>query len=308
LDFFHPTARYHPLTATTQRPREQQLQTPDQAVNSPASPATTEDGSSKTQQVHHVWRSRDNRKGRHRALVTGRDAKADDEGGECRLVKKTGYGLTRLVTRFPVWDISYLVAVAFVFGSVIWCINACFVFLPLVAPASEFPGETVQGGGILAFTGSTVFVIGSVLMVVEAVNAERELPVSLSTLPLPSPSEMGELIESFLVGSDCFGWALEESLEDHGLRLRPRHEGCRHPHRSRHDLLKDSAVAAMAATAFDSVAEPGGLEERKGGDDGNVRSEKERRWYVSLLGMLPWSNILGSRCFTELDTTAGTGN
>jgi hypothetical protein len=170
-----------------------------------------------------------------------------------------------------------------VFGSVIWCINACFVFLPLVAPASEFPGETVQGGGILAFTGSTVFVIGSVLMVVEAVNAERELPVSLSTLPLPSPSEMGELIESFLVGSDCFGW-------------------------SRHDLLKDSAVAAMAATAFDSVAEPGGLEERKGGDDGNVRSEKERRWYVSLLGMLPWSNILGSRCFTELDTTAGTGN
>lgn len=80
--------------------------------------------------------------------------------------------------------------------------------------------------------------------------------------------------------SDCFGWALEESLEDHGLRLHPKHEGCRHSHRSRRSLLKDSAVATMAAEAVENVTEPGGLEERKDGGDGGTRTEKERRWYV----------------------------
>ncbi len=80
--------------------------------------------------------------------------------------------------------------------------------------------------------------------------------------------------------SDCFGWALEESLEDHGLRLRPRHEGCHHHRRSRCALLKDSVVAAMAAAAFDDVAKPGGVKEREVGDggDGETRTEKERRW------------------------------
>ncbi|KAK4033636.1 hypothetical protein C8A01DRAFT_19446 [Parachaetomium inaequale] len=273
LAFLHPTARYHPLTATGQ----DQPQPPNGSftINTPAKPTATEDGSRENQQIYHVWRSRDNRKGRHRALVTGQGAKGRDEGRKSRLVKKTGYGLTRLVTRFPVWDISYLVAVAFVLGSVIWCINGCFVWLPLVAPASEFPGETDEGAGILAFLGATVFEIGSVLMVVEAVNAER---------------------------SDCFGWALEESLEDHGLRLRPRHEGCHHPHRGRHALLKDSAVAAMAATAVDSVAEPGGLEERKG-DDGNVRQwwpawHELSTHYIKEIGFLAsFVQLLGASIF-----------
>lgn len=80
--------------------------------------------------------------------------------------------------------------------------------------------------------------------------------------------------------SDCFGWALEEELEDHGLRLRPKHEGCRHDHRNRGSLLKDSAVAAVAATAVDGVAKPGGLEEHAN-DKGKARLDKERRWYVS---------------------------
>ena len=97
------------------------------------------------------------------------------------------------------------------------------------------------------------------------------------------PGREGEKEECELtpvIESDCFGWALEESLEDHGLRLRPRHEGCRHYRRSRSALLKDSVVAAMAAAVLDDVAEPGGLEGRKGGGGGvgETRTEKERRW------------------------------
>ena len=81
-------------------------------------------------------------------------------------------------------------------------------------------------------------------------------------------------------GSDCFGWALEESLKDHRLRLRPRHEGCRHHRRGRYALLKETAVAAMPPATSNDVATPGGLEGGK--DDGEVetRAEKERRWYA----------------------------
>ena len=43
-----------------------------------------------------------------------------------------------------------------------------------MAPSSEFEGETNVAAGILAFVGATVFEVGSVLMVVEAINAERE--------------------------------------------------------------------------------------------------------------------------------------
>lgn len=58
----------------------------------------------------------------------------------------------------------------------IWVINGFFVWLPLARPESEFPGETDTAAGILAFLGTTTFEIGSVLMVVEAINAERWLP------------------------------------------------------------------------------------------------------------------------------------
>lgn len=145
-------------------------------------------------------------------------------------------------------------------------------------------------------------------MVIEALNAERESSLSISHTTflrvclfgpglVGSPAffllaclagagqpgrerEKEECELTLVIESDCFGWALEESLEDHGLRLRPRHEGCRHYRRSRSALLKDSVVAAMAAAVLDDVAEPGGLEGRKGGGGGvgETRTEKERRW------------------------------
>ncbi|KAK4121104.1 hypothetical protein N657DRAFT_665806 [Parathielavia appendiculata] len=262
--FLHPTTRYlRPVTLS----RAQQHHDPGSP--SPAAAGWTTGASAKdTRQVYHVWRSRDNRKGRQRAVIIMTQPKissqgkigkggggGDDDAGEDILrpqrVRSTLLGLTRLATRFPVWDVSCLVAVAFLLGLVHRvCINGCFIWLPLVAPQSEFPRETDNAEEILAFIGATIFEVGSWLMVVEATNAER---------------------------SDCFGWALEASLEDHRRSLRPKHEACRHHHRGWRAPLKDSAVAAMAATAINNVAEPGGLEERKG-DDANARSERERRW------------------------------
>lgn len=81
--------------------------------------------------VYNVWRSRDNRKGRHALALTpsvaagGDDAQASSTiDGITQTPKPTNTvfavlaGLARMVTRYPVWDISYDVAVIFTLGSV----------------------------------------------------------------------------------------------------------------------------------------------------------------------------------------------
>ncbi|KAK0728457.1 hypothetical protein B0T26DRAFT_698010 [Lasiosphaeria miniovina] len=156
-------------------------------------------------------------------------------------------GVLKMATRFPVWDVSYDVAVVFTLGSVVWCINGFMVWLPLVAPWTEFPDEVSLGGGVTAFVGATIFEFGSVLMMLEAVNENRE---------------------------DCFGWALEEALEDHGPRLRTTYrKECRHHHQNKRSLLRSSAVATAAAV--------GNVVKGKDSPDSSSSSSKptsQRRW------------------------------
>jgi hypothetical protein len=91
-------------------------------------------------------------------------------------------------------------------GSVVWVVNGFFVWLPIQYPATEFSGEVGMAGGITAFIGATIFEIGSVLLMLEAINEDR---------------------------TECFGWALEEAIESRGLLLQPDPEGCTHNHQSR---------------------------------------------------------------------------
>ena len=132
LACLHPTTRYHHVTLTRQQ-QQQQFQQPESISHArplptdshlPEPPTPEEPTSPKeprdTRRVYHVWRSRDNRKGRHRAVITGRRGPQSRRlglvGEEVTQLKSTALGLARLVTRFPVWDISYLVAVSFVLG------------------------------------------------------------------------------------------------------------------------------------------------------------------------------------------------
>ena len=120
-----------------------------------------------------------------------------------------------MFSTYPYWDVSYLVAIIFTLGSVVWCINAFFVWLPLQTPSTEFPGEIANAGGITAFIGATIFEFGSILLMIEAVNENR---------------------------SDCFGWALEEVLEESGMvRLKP--DGCTHHHQNRKNLVGKGKAA-----------------------------------------------------------------
>lgn len=122
----------------------------------------------------------------------------------------------------PYWDVSYLVAIMFTLGSVVWCINGFFVWLPLQVPSSEFSGEISSAGGITAFIGATIFEIGSCLLMIEAVNENR---------------------------SDCFGWALEQTLSEEGLiRLRPDKDGCIHHHKLKHTFVGRGKKSAGRST------------------------------------------------------------
>lgn len=87
-------------------------------------------------------------------------------------------------------------------NKIVWVLNGFFVLLPTTEPSSSFPGESAWGGGVSAVVGATVFEVGSVLLMLEAVNENR---------------------------SECFGWALEEGAED-VLLLRRDRGGCRHHH------------------------------------------------------------------------------
>ena len=68
--------------------------------------------------IYHVWRSRDNRKGRHAAVI-GKEHVEDERIHVPRATntwRETARGLQRMVVRYPVWDISYDVAISFTLG------------------------------------------------------------------------------------------------------------------------------------------------------------------------------------------------
>lgn len=149
----------------------------------------------------------------------------------------------------PYWDVSYLVAVVFTAGSVIWIINAFFVWLPLVDPGTEFSGEVVLGGGISAFIGATVFEIGSVLLLLEAVNDAQ---------------------------TGCFGWALETEVKEveGGWRdvtgARAESRLCRHHHANRHNLVGAGRVVARRVS-----------QDLAAGYSTSLRDGRSFRWWPS---------------------------
>lgn len=146
----------------------------------------------------------------------------------------------------------------------IWVINSFFVWLPLQAPQTEFDGESSMGGGVTAFVGATVFELGSVLLMLEAVNENR---------------------------TQCFGWALEEAWEEvaaeaaaHAagppkkqhqrlLTLRPARDACSHPHPEKRALLGTAKRGGddddAAATTTTSAS---------GSDDDRRPADPARSW------------------------------
>ncbi|KAH8821092.1 hypothetical protein F5884DRAFT_893907 [Xylogone sp. PMI_703] len=235
--FLNPTTRRFPLpppskTLTERTPSQErqngettESETEKRALNKKKK---NEIGAS---EVQLKWRTRDNRKGRHTLEVKpakGAEAKYRTPP-LTNTFKSTIKGILRMFTNYPWYDVSYLVAIFFTLGSMVWIINCFFVWLPLEDPNTEFSNEITTGGGVTAFIGATIFFFGSILLMIEAVNENR---------------------------TDCFGWAVEEALEERGLVLvKADSHSCLHHHKNRHNLVgKARAIAAKPLVKADSVA------------------------------------------------------
>lgn len=157
------------------------------------------------------WTSRNDRKGRHAIAIDRSHTYTTPKHVTPRptsAARAVGRNIWRMLTYYPMCDISFDVAYTFTLGSALWIVNAFFVYLPLVYPDTEFKNEVLYGGGITAFIGATVFEFGSFLLLAEAINEGR---------------------------SGCFGWAVEQALahedSDSGLMaIRASRSGCVHPH------------------------------------------------------------------------------
>jgi hypothetical protein len=89
----------------------------------PAKDSETEPADS----VAFKWTPRNNRKGRHQLEFTpaADPSKARYEVPEAtNTPRQIARGIARMFTHYPVWDISWLVAYVFTWGSIIWVINA----------------------------------------------------------------------------------------------------------------------------------------------------------------------------------------
>jgi hypothetical protein len=202
---------------------EQDTSNAGPSSNTAASTSTSEEekpgiGEQPATDVRFLWRSRDNRKGRHTLLVQdavpGKDAQyiTPQHTSKPREVLRN---IIKMFTYFPYWDISWLVAVIFTLGSAVWVINAFFAFMPFVAPSTDFSGEVLYGGGITAFIGAIVFFeTGSILLIFEAVNENN---------------------------AGCFGWAIEQLGEDGRTRIRPETKHCIHHHQNRKNFVGHSS-------------------------------------------------------------------
>lgn len=162
-------------------------------------------------------------------------------------------------------------------GSVVWCINGCFAWLPQVAPSSEFKGEVLWGAGLTGFIGATIFEIGSVLMVLEAVNENR---------------------------TACFGWALEQALDSGSVHLlHGEASDCHHHHPHRRAFLRSRSVSSMSSG--------GQLHDVEGGKGTPGRSTSEGRlwswcptwhelrthYFVEIGFLASFSQLLGATIF-----------
>ncbi|PNP53529.1 hypothetical protein THARTR1_06223 [Trichoderma harzianum] len=250
--FFNPTRAHFDHSALAPK------LTPDETAKSHESGNDAETRHEQTKQaadsnvpaknVRFLWRSRDNRKGRHALLVQkplpGEEAPfvTPRRTSDPREILKT---VIRTFTHYPIWDISWLVAFIFTWGSIVWVLNSFFVWLPLVAPSTEFDGEIYYGGGITAFIGAIIFFeFGSILLIFEAINANR---------------------------SGCFGWAVEQ-LVDNGRSGKPRlrvvasRHHCHHHHQNRRNFVgKPSATTSVEAQP----------------DPSKAKDEKQWQWFPS---------------------------
>ena len=262
LSFLNPTCARFSHSAIpdhNEKGQPQDVEEPDPNIPSAScEPPTT------SSSITFKWRSRDNRKGRHTLVVKPPSSVSTTDAAPIILpsstttLKATLRGTLRMLIYYPYWDISYLVAVVFTLGSVVWVFNGFFVWLPLAQPSTEFPDEIAGGGGWTAFIGATVFEFGSLLLMLEAVNENR---------------------------AGCFGWALEKVVEDvegrggEKLRSSPDKQTCSHHHTNKKNLVGKPSPSSPSTKSQNPSQSPSPSEKTQPTHDDTAPSWQ---WFPSL--------------------------
>ena len=90
-----------------------------------------------------------------------------------------------MITVVAWWDVSWWVGVVFTVGSICSITSGVLQWLQVAYPDTRFAADPSTVSGAISFFRGMLFLLAGMLLVVEAVNANQ---------------------------SDCFGWALKESL------------------------------------------------------------------------------------------------
>lgn len=156
-----------------------------------------------------VWRSRDNRKGRH-ALVLRRDEDGDKQPHgtlePTNTLSATIRGIGSCFTKLPYWDVSWCVATVYTVGSMVWVANGFTGVLPYL---DKYSSEELKSANTwTAFAGASIFMLGSYLLFLEAINANR---------------------------GGCFGWAIEQTIKGGRLQAEVHPGDCAHHYHEQHE-------------------------------------------------------------------------
>lgn len=87
------------------------------------------------------------------------------------------------------WDVSWWIGIVFSVGSMCSITAGVLQWLPIAYPDASFGADPSIISGVISFIRGMLFLLGGMLLVVEAVNANQ---------------------------SDCFGWALKGALNSDG--------------------------------------------------------------------------------------------
>ncbi len=132
--FGGPVAGLNPTIRYVEVGKKKRPSTPSGPAPEAAGTEDTTDG------AYHVWRSRDNRKGRHAVAVTA--AYAQKAGiPPTNTLGESLRGIGKMFVRYPVWDVSYDVATVFTWGT------ECSL-PPFVCCLFTFPAGRIACGGL----------------------------------------------------------------------------------------------------------------------------------------------------------------
>ena len=206
LSHFNPTSVYFENTQTDAFERLAE-------TLRPVSP-----GNPHPYRVSFYWNSRNNRKGLHVLVVSTSypafKSLVPPETISMRL--RVYHNIIRMATRFPYWDISYLTAIVFLVGSLLWLLDGALTYQ---SDYNLIPPSIVTNIPVVAFFGTNVFLVTNILQMIECIN-DRQKP--------------------------CFGWqsgASEQSDPEKGPQLQPG--DCYHHHANRDSQTRHDSFGSF---------------------------------------------------------------